>query len=180
MATYQRCPKEVEELAGELLCKFPEHKPLLDARVKIDLVFAYGKRDEKTDKLLSFAMVRGGVRALGIARKISLKQRALGRGDAEVALDADWWEEATKPQQAALLDHELHHIAVSFAPKTLTVKRDDLGRPKLYLRPHDYEFGWFQIIAKRHGAASEECRGAKVISDTSGQFFWPGLFSDAQ
>lgn len=177
--TYQRCPKPVEELKNELLCKYPEHKPLLDARVTVDLVFAYGTRDEKTGALTKFAMVRGGVRALGIARKISLKQRALGRGDAEIALDADWWDEATEPQRAALLDHELHHIGVSLT-KMLQIKRDDLGRPKLYLRPHDYDFGWFAIIAKRHGAAAGEVEQAKRIADEHGQYFWPNLFPDAQ
>jgi hypothetical protein len=175
MATFQRCPKEIDELKNELLCKFPEHKPLLDARVTVDMVFAYGKRDEKTDKLKSFAMVRNGNRVLGMARKISLKQRALGRGDAEIALDADWWKEATEPQRASLLDHELHHLGVSLT-KSFAVNRDDLGRPKLYLRPHDYDFGWFAIIAKRHGSSAGEVQQAKTIADEHGQYFWPEVF----
>lgn len=173
MATFQKCPAAVHELANSILCEFESHKPLLDCRVKIDLVFAYGEREEKTNNLLTDALKKNGIRALGITRKIPLKDRALGRGDAEVALDHDWWEEATETQRRALLDHELHHIAVKVDKRG--VVRDDLQRPVIQMRKHDMEVGWFAIIAERHGEASIERQQAEMFYDDFNQAFWPAL-----
>jgi len=98
----------------------------------------------------------GGVKALGICRKIPLKERALGRGDAEICLDGEWWKDAPEPEQRALLDHELHHIEVKIIEGAMAC--DDLGRPLLKIRKHDYELGLFTIIAQRHGRHSSPNR----------------------
>lgn len=169
MSTYERAPKAVEELAHEILCAYAPHKPLLDARVKIDFVFAYGDADTGAP-----AIKHHGVRALGLCRRIGLKDRAMGRGDAEIILDADWWAEATADQARALLDHELTHLEV-MTDKHGRWEWDDLHRPKLRLRPHDYEFGWFVEMARRHGAAAQERIQAKTLLDASGQWLWPDL-----
>lgn len=172
MPTFEKCPVSITEIANSILIEFETHKPLLDARVKIDLVFAYSDKDEG-GHAKNNALSRNGRKALGIARKIPLKDRALGRGDCEVALDGDWWDDATEDQQRALLDHELHHFAVKIDKRGLV--RDDLGRPVIQMRKHDYEFGWFKIIAERHGAASQERIAAQMIFDEAGQAFWPSL-----
>jgi hypothetical protein len=52
---------------------------------------------------------------------------------------------------------------------------DDLGRPKLRMRKHDINFGWFNQVAKRHGSASQERIQARMILDEAGQFYWPDL-----
>src|SRR5437667_3520417 len=174
MPTYERCPKEVTALANDILCAYPEHKPLLDCKTKFDFVFASPDIDEKTGEALNDALKKHGRKALGIARKIPLKDRALGRGDVEIALDHPWWEDAPAKQKAALLDHELHH----FEPKlteTGDYAFDDLGRPIIKLRKYDYEFGLFKIIAERHGVHSQECILAKRMMEESGQYFWPDL-----
>lgn len=173
MPTFERCDKSVEALAKELLKKFDSHKPLVALDVKIDFVFAYADVDEK-GRILNDALSKGGIKALGITRKIPLKDRALGRGDAEISLDGDWWKTVGEEEQAALLDHELHHIAVK-SDKNGNVQYDDLGRPKLNLRKHDVEIGWFKCIAERHGAASQERIQAKRIMDDQGQYYWPGI-----
>lgn len=173
--TFQKAPKAIEEMAAAILCQFDTHKPLLDAHVKIDFVFALASRDEKTDAKKGDALRFRGCRALGLARVLSLKQRAMGRGDAEITLVGDWFnEESTELEQRALLDHELHHIAVK-VNKMLLPLRDDLNRPRLFLRPHDYDFGWFAIIARHHAAAAVEVRQAKRIMDEAGQWLWPGI-----
>lgn len=176
MPTFQRCDKSVEALAKQLLEKFDSHAPIVLAKVKIDFVFAFADRDEKTGRALNNALTKNGVKALGITRKISLKDRALGRGDAEIALDGDWWTMAQADQQAALLDHELHHISVK-ADKHGNIQYDDLNRPQLNLRKHDVEIGWFCEIAKRHGVASMERIQARAIMDGLGQYYWPDLSS---
>lgn len=174
MPTFERCPKTVEQLAREILSKFETHAPVLDAGVKIDFVFAYGDRDER-DNLTSDALTKNGIRALGITRAIPLKDRALGRGDAEISLDGDWWKDATDEERAGLLDHELHHIELKH-DKAGNIQFDDLGRPKLRMRKHDYEFGWFKVIASRHGNHSLERIYARTMMADSGQYFWPDLF----
>ncbi len=173
MSTFRKCPAAVADLAREILCAHETHTPLLDARLKIDFVFAYGDRDDN-DKLIGDALKHHGVKALSICRNLALKDRAMGRGDAEISLDGDWWEdEATEAQQEALLDHELHHIEVR--TKDGAVLTDDLQRPLLRLRPHDFQFGWFKIIAARHQLSSQECIQARAIADDAGQLFWPFL-----
>lgn len=146
--------------------QYEDNKPL--ENIKIDYLFAYGDRDDVTLALTSHAIVKNGCVLQGQCRKTSLKERALGHGDAEVMLDGDWWETANPAQQAALLDHELHHIVV-------TEKTDDCERPIIKLREHDFEVGWFRVIAERHGKNSRECaQAAKVMLD-HGQAFWPDI-----
>lgn len=175
MTTYTKCPTEINEMALEILCKFESHKPLLDAKVKIDFIFAEPELDARTGIPKSDALKHNGCRALGICRKVSLKERAIGRGDAEITLDGYWWTSASPEEQAALLDHELHHISLKTQyDKPVT---DDLGRPVIILRPHDFEVGWFSIIAERNGMASQEQKQAHTAMSKMGQYFWPELFS---
>lgn len=150
MPKFQKADEEVYQLAKQLIEKYEGHQDLISAKVRIDIVFAYGPRDDN-NKLLAPALKYQGVEALGIARKISLKDRSKGMGDAEISLDADWWEGKAMPaQRVALLDHELHHIAVARDLYGL-FRVDDLMRPIITLRKHDWQFGWFDVIAKRHG-----------------------------
>ncbi len=174
MSTFQRCPKQVSDLAAAILAEFETHSLTLKAGVKFDFVFALGDRDDK-GVLISDAIKKGGVIVRGVARKIPLKDRALGRADAEIMLDGDWWEGATDAERKALLDHELHHICPKLDKRGLVT--DDLGRPVLLMRQHDFEFGWFTIIAQRHGIASQERIQAKRIADSAGQFYWPEFIS---
>ena len=171
MPTFRRCDDSVPAMARELMRRFETHAPLLDARVNIDFVFAFGDRDEVTGELTSGALKKNGVKALGIARKLPPKDRALGRADAEIALDGDDWQDSNEDERRALLDHELHHLVP-------TGKTDDMDRPMLKLRPHDFEFGWFKVIAARHGVASQERIQAKAVMDDAGQYFWPAMSQD--
>lgn len=160
-------------MATSILCEFPSHKPLLDARVTTDYVFAYAELDEKTGEPIGDAIKHNGVKALGLCRKIPLKDRALGRADTEITLDGQWWESASDEDRRALLDHELHHIAVKTDKRGLV--RDDIGRPMVQLRKHDFEVGWFTVIASRHGAHSQEQQQAAKVMLDMGQFFWPEI-----
>lgn len=178
MPTFERCDKSVEDLAKNLINQFESHKPLAAFEVKIDYVVARADVDDK-GRQLNDALTKNGVKALGIARKTSLKDRALGRGDAEISLDGDWWKDASGEEQAALLDHELHHISVK-TDNMGNVKYDALGRPQIKLRKHDVEVGFFNIIAERHGIHSQERIQAKSIMDKFGQYYWPDLAPTVQ
>jgi hypothetical protein len=145
----------------------------LDARVRIDFLFAYADRDDEGEPT-GFAILVHGVRAYGQCRIVNLRDRAKGNCDTEIVLDHDYWESVCEERQRALLDHELHHILV-LANKSGVAKTDDLCRPKLKLRKHDHQFGWFDIVAKRNGEASIERMQAETILESSGQFYWPSL-----
>lgn len=173
MPTFQKCPQAVLDLANELLCEFESHKPILTSRARIDYVFAFCDRDDHGQPK-NHAIMHRGNRALGVCRKIKLKDRVLGRADAEITLDGDWWQLASVAEQRALLDHELHHICVETDSNGKAIT-DDFSRPKITMRRHDYEIGWFAVIAERHGAASQECVQAAMMLDKAGQFFWPSL-----
>ena len=171
MSTYQKAPAEVRELAEQVLNEFATYKDILEAKVKIDFLFAFGDVNEE-GQTTGHALTKHGIRALGITRKLGIKDRIMGRGDAEVAIDGDWWKDATLARRRALLDHELHHIEVKL-DEDGNVIRDDLKRPKLKLRKHDVEVGWFAIVAGRHGSASLEIEQAKALMESYGQLFWP-------
>jgi len=173
MSTYHKAPADVKEMAEAIMSEFLTYKELLEAKVKIDFLFAYAEKGEDGSPM-GHALTKHGIRALGITRKIGIKDRVMGRGDAEVALDGDWWEEATPARRRALLDHELHHIEVKLDEDGVVI-RDDLKRPKLKLRKHDVEVGWFAIVAGRHGSSSIEIEQAKAVMDSYGQLFWPAI-----
>jgi len=173
MPTYQRAPKNVEDMANAILEEFENHAPILKAGVKIDFIFAHADLDEKSGEPINNAITVRGRRALGQCKKISLKDRSVGRGDAEIVLDGDHWKEVGDAERKAILDHELTHIEVKEDERGHLV--DDLGRPVLKLRIHDVEFGWFNNVAARHGIHSCERIQAKQIIDAFGQFYFPGL-----
>ena len=173
MSLYKKADTAVSELAQEVLRKFDTHKPLLDVKARFDFVTARAEVDE-AGMPVAPALSSGGYPALGIARIVCDRHRALGYGDAEISLDGDWWIEATDEQRAALLDHELHHVAVQ-TDKAGNFKFDYLGRPVLRMRKHDQQMGWFNVIAMRHGPDSLERMQAKTILDRAGQLYWPDM-----
>jgi len=166
MSKFQKASKEIAQFVNEVLFDWDVHQPLIDAKVKLDVCMAYGDQND-AGETEGVAIKRHGQRVLGLAKIIGLKDRAMGRGDAEIMLDGDWWEDATDEQKKALVDHELFHLRVK------DMEQDDLGRPKLEMRLHDYEFGWFKAVAERHGENSIEQQQARLMMDTDGQFFWP-------
>lgn len=172
MPTYEPADAKVKAMAQELMSRYESHSPLLKYEVQFDFVFAhpsYNKKGVPTGN----AITKNGVKALGLCRVINLKDRTMGRGDVEILLDYDWWEAAGEKEQLALLDHELHHAEVKM--KKGEVKYDDLNRPLIKIRKHDAEFGWFDIIALRHGKHSQERIQAKKLADDVGQLYWPDL-----
>ena len=59
-----------------------------------------------------------------------------------------------------MVDHELTHL-VPRLDRVGSVKYDDANRPRLYCRPHDFQFGGFNQMVERYGAISEE---AEVVT----------------
>ena len=175
MATFQKCESDVEQIVDELLHEYQTHRQTVEAEVKVDLIFAFANVDEDGEKK-GVALKLHGIRALGITKATSLKDRVMGRGDVEILLDGDWWKTATIEEQRALVDHELTHIEVCVDEHGV-IETDDYHRPIVKMRKHDYEFGWFNVIAERHGRSSIERQQAAIIMDGSGQYYWPTVAS---
>ena len=173
MPTYKKAPLSVNKLADAIIEEFETHHPLRDAGVTVDYVYARPTTDEN-GIATGDAITHHGHKALGLCLKLSLKDRAMGRADAEITLDAEWWELATEEEQKALLDHELHHIAIKLDKRGLV--KDDLGRPVIQLRKHDIEIGWFKVVASRHGDNSLERSQARQMMNLAGDYFWPDIY----
>ena len=162
--TYEIAPKEVAERAEKLILK---HYPDLD-HSGVTIEFLYARNDRGS------AVSHQGYPALAVVRVVGLKDRAKGSKDAEITIDALAYERMSPAQRDALLDHELNHLIVA-RDKFNDFKFDDLHRPKLVMRKHDYQMGWFTCIAQRHGLNSPEVYQAKLLWDNDGQAYFPML-----
>jgi hypothetical protein len=146
------------------------HPGLRDAGVKVDVVVAHARKDDHGQPM-GPAIKHHGVVVAAYVRILGLKDRVMGRGDAEIVLDGDRWDEWATEKQNALFDHELEHLQLR--TDAGVVVRDDFNRPLLKIKPHDYEFGWFLSIAERHGEMSFEREQAEKIFVENGQLLFP-------
>lgn len=162
--TYEPAPPEVKRRAVKLIER--HHDDLWKAEVTIDYLFATNDTGD--------AVSHRGYPALAVVRIVNLKDRTKGHSDAEITIDGAKYLRMTPEQQDALLDHELHHLIVLRDDDNL-VKTDDQGRPRLKMRKHDFDFGWFTVIAERHGLNSPEVTQAKIIWDEANQSLFPFL-----
>lgn len=169
MPRYEACDESVRSIVAQMLERY--HQPLRDAEVRIDVLKAFALTDENGDSI-GCAIKHQGYQAAGVVRIINLKDRTKGLGDAEIVIDGDRWDEWSEDEKAALIDHEIEHLELRYDNDGLLV-RDDLGRPKLRLRKHDHQFGWFDSIARRHGSASFEMQQYEQFRETHRQMWLP-------
>jgi hypothetical protein len=163
MPTLNKAPAEVAELVNDLMERY--HGPLHQHGVTVDLMMAFVRKDDNGDAAPEACAVKQhGYRVAACIRINSYKLRVQGHGDAEITLDGDRWDEWSDDEKEAILDHELEHLDLKFDPDGLLL-RDDLDRPRLKLRTHDHQFGWFDSIARRHGPASLEVQQARKFFD---------------
>ena len=120
-----------------------------------------------------------GCEAAGCIRITKLMERTLGLGDALMILDGERLDAWSSKRLQAVIDHELRHLTLARYKKTGLIQHDDEGRPKLRLRPHDFEFGWFARTAELYGEESYEVSQAREIVAASWvQLLLPGLEID--
>lgn len=120
-----------------------------------------------------------GCEAAGCIRITKLMERTLGLGDAVMILDGERLDAWSSKRLQAVIDHELRHLVLAKNKKTGQIQRDDEGRPKLRIRPHDFEFGWFARTAELYGEESYEVSQAREIVAASWvQLLLPGLEID--
>jgi hypothetical protein len=167
---YSRAPADVAERAKPLLEKF--HFELDQHDVRVDFIFANASLDKAGNKT-GPAVSHQGYPAAAIARIVPIKDRVMGRGDCEVVIDNDLWPRLSDEEKDGLLDHELEHFELHLDKYGEPVL-DDMDRPKLRMKKHDHQFGWFDNIARRYGLASGEVKQFQMLCfDESGQFYLP-------
>lgn len=177
MPTYQKANAALERAVEDVMKRY--HGPLRDAGVTVDLLVAYGTQDE-SGLVRSPAIKVHGVEAKAVVRILSLKDRAAGRSDAEIVIDGDHLDEWADEELAAVIDHELTHLelcTVASGQQAGAIRRDDLGRPRLKMRPHDRDVGWFDCVARRHAHYSTEVEQAFHMWDDweFRQLYLPGI-----
>lgn len=163
MSTYDMAPPEVVAMVGEVMRA--HHPELRDADVRVGVLMAYGPCDAETGEVTGPAIRHGGYIAAACIRITQPRERALGMADAVMTLDGDRWEDWALETQRAIIDHELTHLST-------TDKEDDHDRPRLKMRLHDQQFGWFDSVAQRHGEASLEIQQARTLAGQAGQLYF--------
>ena len=149
MTTYEQAPQSVLD---DIAAVIEQHHPHLH-EVTFAVLMA------SNDKEGELALKVRGHRALATIKITSLDQRAAGMQDALLKIDKEHWTDAPKERQMSLLDHELTHLElvdykVDEDSGQVTWKTDDIGRPKLRMRNHDFECGVFVSVMQRHGTAA--------------------------
>lgn len=138
--------------------------------VTIDAMFVQHDDPDKKDEQV---LTHGGYPAAATCRIVNTRDRAAGMADVQIVIDRAVWASYLPNDRDALLDHELHHIERVLESDGTTPKRDVQGRPKLALRKHDWQLGWFNEVAERHGKHSTEVRQARMIYKHAHQLYFP-------
>jgi hypothetical protein len=164
MKTYDKAPPDVHTRVKDLIAKY--HPELTELAVTVDLLMV------STDSETAPALTHGGYPAQAVVRRTNSKERVHGRADAEIVIDRDNYNGLSDAECDALLDHELYHLMPIIDKKTGAWKRDEHGRPKIKMRKHDFEVGWFHTIARRHGEASAEIKQSRMLLAETGQLYF--------
>ena len=175
MTTYDSAPEEAKKMLADLLHSYDEFKDLEEAEANIGLSWATSQ--EKKDGEVPPAIKWHGRPALGLARIIKLEDRVHGAPDGRITIDSRFWDTAPDNERKALLFHELYHFEVKRKDDG-EIEFDDASRPRLVMRQHDVEVGWFTRTALRFGKASQECQQFRAICERDGQFLMPSLFGN--
>lgn len=165
--TYWKGDSTVEAYIKKVMSMW--HQDLEKAGVTIGVIMC------ATDQEDGYALKHGGYPALATVKVVPLKDRISKNYDAEMMIDAGFWESATEDRRLALLDHELCHVRLK-EPKgnqsnvkqigDLSILVDDIGRPIIKTVPADWNVGdGFEEVVKRHGAIAHEVTSVKTIGD---------------
>ncbi len=143
------------------------HPDLEEMKVTVQVLFAH-KYDK--DGEAEPAMITRGHEVLAKISITNLQDRTRGIPDAKLVIDRVFgWARLSESRRLALIDHELTHLNLTL-DKDGIVKTDDLGRPKLHMRHHDWELTGFAEICERHGEAAIEVHEMVRWQEAYGQF----------
>jgi hypothetical protein len=167
MPRYEKAPVECTQIVERMMEKY--HGPLKDAGVTIDILFAKNKADDGDIDAEACALKLHGYQVAAMVKINGYKLRVQGHADAEIIIDGERWYTWSDEEKDALLDHELEHLELK--AKEGVVLRDDLDRPRLRMRKHDHQFGWFDACARRHGKHSFETQQFEQFCESHRQLW---------
>lgn len=155
---YDDAPGEVESLLASLLSDKADLQELLAYEVSVKVLMVKDADEDNPQPVLQ----HGGYPALAVVKINNAAARRQGLADATIIIDDYTWGELSEEQQAAALHHELYHLMVTFDGDG-NLQRDDMGRPKLKMRKHDFQIGGFHAIAKQHGMNAIEVQAVVEV-----------------
>lgn len=162
MKTYTPCDSEVAAvLAGIIRNHRPELKKL---QVTFDLIFVLSDAEGPALSLYGYP-------CYAVIRRTSAKERAAGRSDVEIVIDAERYSTLSVASRVALLHHEITHLELA-KDRFGAMRVDSAGRPVLAMRKHDRQFGWFDEIAQRYGTDSIEVQQARELLESGRQTYF--------
>lgn len=150
--TYSSDDGEVGDLIAKLMKT--EYRALAEAGVTVEVFMA---RNDTGD-----AVTLHGWPCQAVIKINNLENRTAGLADARMIVDANRWERKSAGERRGLVAHELHHLDL-IRHKQGQVKKDDMDRPRLRMRKHDWELGGFDTIAERYEADAPEVQVAARI-----------------
>lgn len=146
---YSAAPADVVQRLNAMKAKF--HPDLQQHGVTVGVLMVVEDAEDPEP-----CLTVGGYPAVAKVKITACRLRAHGLPDAQIDIDLVSWHGLGDAEQDAVLDHELTHLEIDFYRKSGQPKRDSCDRPKLRLRLHDHQYGWFSGVAERHGEASLE------------------------
>lgn len=182
MKTWTKADAQTLADVADLMAR--HHSDLASNGVTVEVLMVLAPVDEDSGQPKGPALTVRGLEAAACIKVVGTRERAAGMADALMVVDGDRWPERPRREQRAILDHELTHLEVIGQLEVVdgqdepvfVADRDTSDRPRLRLRHHDREFGWFDEIARRHGDASLEVRQAReLFEDERGQVYLPGM-----
>jgi len=156
MAFYKLPPEDVTDLVNEVI--HAHHPRLVENEVTVDVLMAFASEN-------GFAILVRGVPAYASAKIIRHMDRVAGFGDCRITIDGDQWPHFPVETQRAIIDHELTHFELQRDKRTDKVKIDETGRPKLRMRQHDHDLGWYDEVVQRHGNYSIEAMQYRQLQE---------------
>ena len=163
--TYQLADDPVTAIVCAVMRQY--HRDLVEVGLTCTVMMAWAAKDDHGEPLAP-ALKHHGWPVAAYIKINSLKDRVEGKSDCTIFLDADRWEELSEESQRALIGHELYHLVVRRDDEG-NVMSDDVGRPKLKMRPHDYELTGFAEIARRYGNDALEVQQFRAVVGKHGQ-----------
>jgi Putative phage metallopeptidase len=158
--TYRKADRETIATMRQALAKYHGELKELEVNVAVVMVGAPTNQDgEPTGP----ALTHGGARAYATVQLAKAKDRVLHPHDAVIHVDEDEYELLAEAQQTALFDHELSHLEVVFDKETGLPARHDDKRPRLRVRPDDYQLTGFYKVWERHGKDALEFKTVNTV-----------------
>lgn len=169
MPVFREADREIKDLCRQIMQQL--YQPLIDAGVTVGLLVA-SPTDEGEDGEVEPALKHHGYPAVALVRVVPYRDRVAGMPDAQILLDAQHWDEADDDRRTAILDHELYHLELQYTRKG-QLKTDDARRPKLKLKPHDWQLGGFDEIVRRNKTSAVEAEAYINLNRQMSQMTFP-------